>query len=204
MSMLSVKIIARSSALPVTFVLFLLSDGSAIASEPDSTPAEQVQTQQLNQNVTNANAAADAQSVEKNAVYQGQQKNYQEQLTVYRASQTNYEERAARYEAARDRYIAGHARYRRTIWPARYEQRLIVDTRDLLGTNLHTANGRAVGHVVEISLASGHVDAVRVTLDCSKGDVWIESADLRFDADKKVVMTNLNRQNLYEMTRETY
>lgn len=202
--MSSVKTIALSSALPVSFVLFLLSVGSATASQPGSTPAEQAQTQQLNQNVTDTNAAADAQSVEKKAVFQAEQKRYQEQLAVYRASQTNYEERAAGYEAARDRYIAGHARYHRAVWPARYEQRLIVDTRDLLGARVHTANGRTVGHVVEISLASGHVDALRVSLDHSKGGVWIESSDLRFDAGKKVVMTNLNRQNLLEMTHETY
>lgn len=200
--MTSLRTITLSSASTLCF--FLLAAGPAAASQPDSTPTEQAQTQQLNQNVTNTNAAADAQSVEKTAVYQGEQNRYQEQLAVYRASQTNYEERAASYEAARDRYVAGHARYQRAVWPARYEQRLIVDTRDLLGARVHTANGRTVGHVVEISLASGHVDALRVTLDRNRGDVWIESADLRFDADKKVVMTNLNGRNLNEMTRETY
>jgi sporulation protein YlmC with PRC-barrel domain len=125
-------------------------------------------------------------------------------LRHYRAGQTNYEERAVRYEAARERYIAGHARYQRLGWPARYEQRLIVDTTDLLGAPVHTANGRTVGHVVEIALGSGRVDALRVSLDSRRGDVWIESADLRFDADRKIVMTNLNRQDLYVMTRETY
>lgn len=202
--MLHAKTIALSSALPVSLVLLLLAAGPAGASQKDSTPAEKAQTQQLNQDVTNANAVTDAKSVEKTAVYQGEQTRYQEQLAVYRASQTNYEERAATYEAARDRYVAGHARYHRATWPARYEQRLIVDTHDLLGARVHTANGRTVGHVVEISMASGHVDALRVTLDSGRGDAWIESADLRFDADKKVVMTNLNRQNLFEMTHETY
>ncbi len=199
--MTSIRTITLSSA---SALCFLLAAGPAVASQADSTPAEQAQTQQLNQDVTNANAAADAQSVEKKAVYQGQQNRYQEQLAVYRESQANYQERAASYEAARDRYIAGHARYHRAVWPARYEQRLIVDTNDLLGANVHTANGRTVGHVVEIALASGRVDALRVTLDHSKGDVWIESADLRFDADKKVVMTNLNGRNLIEMTNEAY
>lgn len=58
--------------------------------------------------------------------------------------------------------------------------------------------------MVEIAMASGRVDALRVTLDHRKGDVWIESADLRFDADKKVVMTNLNSRNLFEMTKLSY
>lgn len=202
--MLSVKNFALPSAFPVGFVVFLLAAGPAMASEPDSTPAEQAQTQQLNQNITNANTAADAKSTQDNAAFQAQQARYQEQLAVYKAGQKNYEERAADYLAARDRYVAGHARYHRVSWPSRYEQRLIVDTNDLLGARVHTANGRTVGHVAEIALASGRVDALRVTLENGGGDVWIESTDLRFDADKKVVMTNLNRRDLYAMTHETY
>ncbi len=202
--MMSVKTIALSGALPVSFALVLLTAGPAAAAQPDSSPAEQAQTQQLNQDISNANTAADAQSAQNNAAYEAQQARYQEQLAVYKAGQKNYQERAAAYLAARDRYIAGHARYHRTAWPARYEQRLIVDTNDLLGARVPTSNGRSVGHVAEIALASGRVDALRVTLDNSRGDVWIESADLRFDADKKVVMTNLNRRDLYVMTHESY
>lgn len=202
--MMSVKSLALSSAFPVSFALFLLITGPAAASQPDSSPAEQAQTQQLNQNITNANSAADAKSSENNAMYQDQQARYQEQLAVYKASQENYQERAETYLAARDHYIAGHARYHRLAWPARYEQRLIVDTNDLLGARVHTSNGRTVGHVAEIALLSGHVDALRVTLDNGRGDVWIQSADLRFDADKKVVMTNLNRRDLYVMTHDSY
>ena len=202
--MMSVKNAALLGASAIGFVLVLLAAAPATASGPDSTPAEQAQTQQLNQNISNGNAAADGQNAENNAAYQAQQARYQEQLAVYKASQTNFEERAMRYEAARDRYIAGHARYHRDAWPASYEQRLIVDTNDLLGANVHTSNGRTIGHVVEIALASGRVDALRVTLDRNRGDVWIESADLRFDADKKVVMTSLDRRDLYVMTRETY
>jgi hypothetical protein len=202
--MMSVKTFALSGASSLCFALVLLTAGPAAASEPDSTPAEQAQTQQLNQDITDANTAAVAQSDQNNAVYQAQQDRYQEQLRIYKAGQTNYEERSARYLAARDRYIAGHARYHRAAWPARYDHRLIVDTNDLLGADVHTSNGRTVGHVVEIALASGRVSALRVTLNNSRGDVWIESADLRFDADNNIVMTNLDRRDLYVMTRETY
>ena len=202
--MKSVKTLALSGASSLAFALVLLTAGPAAASQPDSSPAEKAQTQQLNHNITNANANADAQSTEKTAVYDAQTTRYQEQLSVYKAGQTNYEERAATYLAARDRYVAGHAGYHRAAWPSRYEQRLIVDTNDLLGARVRTSNGNTVGHVAEIALASGRVDALRVTLDNSRGDVWIESADLRFDADKKLVMTNLNRRDLYVMTHETY
>jgi hypothetical protein len=202
--MISVKTLALSSASSLCFALVLSAAGPAAASQQDSTPAELAQTQQLNQNITNANTAADAQSAQNNTLYQAQQDRYREQLRLYRASQTNYEERAASYEAARERYIAGHARYHRAAWPVRSNQRLIVDTNDLLGARVHTSDGRTIGRVEEIALASGRVDALRVTLDHSRGDVWIESADLRFNADQNVVMTNLDRQDLYEMTHETY
>ncbi|GAA0541287.1 sporulation protein YlmC with PRC-barrel domain [Rhizomicrobium palustre] len=189
--------------LPVSFAFFL-SLAAPAAAQPVSTPAEQTQTQQLNQNITDANRAADAKKAENNALYQQQQARYQEQLTVYKAGQKNYQERAAIYLAARDRYIAGHAQYQRATWPARYQQSLIVDTNDLLGARVRTSNGRTVGQVAEIALLDGRVDALRVTLDNRRGDVWVDSGDLRFDADKKVVMTNLNRRDLYIMTQETY
>lgn len=194
---------SKTVSLSGAFVLFL-SSGAALASQPDSTPAEQAQTQNLNQSVAHANAVSDAQNVEKNAVYQAQVDRYQQQLKVYRANQENYQERAAAYLAARDRYISAHARYRRGSWPASYDQRLIVDTNDVLGANVSTVNGHVVGHVVEIALLSGRVSAVRVALDGKNGDVWIESPELRFDADKKLVMTNLDRHDLYEMSRDTY
>jgi sporulation protein YlmC with PRC-barrel domain len=202
--MMSVKTFALSSAFPVSFALFLLAAGPAAASEQNSTPAEKAQTQQLNQTVSDVNSVADAQSVEKNAVYKGQQDRYQQQLRLYRTGQQNYQERSANYLAARERYIAGHAAYHRAAWPVSFNQRLIVNTNDLLGADVHTANGRTVGHVVELALLSGQVSALRVTLDNGRGDVWIESPDLRFSAERKVVMTNLDRRDLYLMSHESY
>jgi hypothetical protein len=196
---MSPKILSLSGAFAV-----LLCAGPALASQPDSTPAEQAQTQQLNQGVSNSNAVADAQNTEKSAVYQAQVDRYQAQLKVYRANQTDYHERAAAYLAARDRYVAAHARFHRGMWPASYDQRLIVDTNDLLGANVATVHGKVVGHVVEIALVSGHVSALRVSLDNQAADVWVEAPDLRFDADKKLVMTNLDRNDLYEMSHDTY
>lgn len=202
--MMAFKSVSLSGALPLCFVALLLSAGRTVASEPNSTPAEKSQTQQLNQSITHANAVSDAETAEKSAVYQAQVDRYQEQLKVYRAGQENYEERAAAYLAARDRYVSAHARYHRASWPADADKRLIVDTNDLLGADVHTWNGHTVGHVVEIALISGKVSALRVSLDSRKGDVWIESPDLRFNADKKFVMTNLSRRDLNAMSRDTY
>jgi multidrug efflux pump subunit AcrA (membrane-fusion protein) len=198
--MQSVKTIALWGVLAPCFALVL--SGAAFA-QP-STPAEQSQTQQLNQNITDTNAAAVAQSDQANAEYQAQQQQYQEQLRLYKANRQNYEERSSRYYAARDRYISSHARYHRYGWPSRYEHSLVVYTAELLGARVQTYNGRTVGRVEELALANGHVDAVRVVLDSGRGDIWIESADLRYDSNRRVVMTNLDRRDLYEMTRITY
>lgn len=200
--MISSKTFSR--VVPLGLAAFLLASSASFASEPDSSPAEKAKTQQLNQSVSQANAVSDAQSAEKNAVYQAQVDRYREQLKAYRAGQADYQERAADYLAARDRYVAGHARYHRVSWPASASERLIVDTTDLLGADVHTSAGHTVGHVVEIALVDGQVNALRVQLDTKKNDVWIEATDLRFDADKKVVMTNLDRHDLDDMSRATY
>jgi hypothetical protein len=200
-NMHSVKTIALWGVLAPCFALVL--SGAAFSETLPSSPAEQAQTQQLNQNITDANTAAVAQS-DKNAAYLAQQKQYQDQLVLYRANRANYEERSVRYYAARDRYISAYAPYHRYGWPSRYEHSLVVYTADLLGAPVKTYNGHTIGQVEELALANGHVDAVRVALDNGRGDIWVESADLRFDADKKVVVTNLGRNDLYLMTRITY
>ena len=203
--MKSTKTSALLGSSSLCFVLLL--SGAAFGQSSNSqtsSPAEQEQTQQLNQGISDANKAVDEQSDRDNAQYGAEQQRYREQLRQYRRRVKNYEEKADHYEASRDRYVASHARYHRTAWPRRYEHRLIVDTRDLLGARVHTSSGRAVGHVVEVAMASGRVDALRVTLDRGRGDVWIEAADLRFDSGRKVVMTNLDRRDLYEMSRDAY
>ena len=202
--MKSIKTLALLGASSLCFALVLLAAGPAASSEPDSTPAEQAATQQLNQNITDANTAAVAQSDQANAEYQAQQQLYQQQLQQYKASRQNYEERSARYYAARDRYISAHARYHRYGWPSRYEHSIVVYKAELLGARVETYNGRTVGHVEELALVNGHVDAMRVTLNRGRGDVWIESTDLRFNADEGVVKTDLDRHDLYEMTHESF
>jgi len=194
--MSSAKSLILWSALASCFVL-ISPDAAFAQTTVLSSPAEKAQTQQINQNITDANNAANEQ-------YRQNEARYQEQLLQYRASNRNYHEQAARYEAARERYAAQRARYRRGNWPANYQHSIIVETNALLGARVETSNGKSAGHVEEIALASGRVDALRVTLDRNKGDVWIDAADLRFDANKKLVLTDLDNLDLYEMTHETY
>ena len=192
--MKSIRTIAIWGVLAPCFALAL--SGAAFAQS--STPTERAQTQTLNQNIIVANDTAAVQNDENNARFQAQ-------LKQYRASQRNYEEKAARYEAEHDRYAAQRVRYHRGPWPTRYEHNIVVYTADLLGARVLTYNGNTIGRVDEIALVpNGHVDALRVTVDSGRGDVWIDSADLRYDADKKVVLTNLDRNDVYLMTRERY
>jgi len=134
-----------------------------------------------------------------------QQQVYQQQQQQYLSQEQKYEEQAERYRAARDRYATERAHYRRGAWPARYEQSIVVDSTDLLGARVQTANHHLVGYVEEIARGTGgHVDALRVELDRNGGDVWVDAGDLRFDADEKLVMTDLSRQDLNAMSRETF
>ncbi|MGA7675100.1 MAG: PRC-barrel domain-containing protein [Rhizomicrobium sp.] len=175
-----VKTLALWGVLAPCFALLLSSAAIAQSSPSDTTPAQN------------------------DAQYQAQQQQYQEQLQIYKANEKNCEEKAARYEAARDRYIAAHARYHRDLWPSRYEHDIVVYKTDLLGARVATSNGHVVGHVEELALAGGHVDALRVALDRDRGDVWIEAIDLRFDADEKLVVTDLDREDLYAMSHESF
>ena len=150
-------------------------------------------------------AFAQSTQTEANAQYQQQLLQYQQQQSQYQAQRQNYVAQAMRYQAARDHYRSERAAYHRFGWPAHYEHSIIADKGELLGAPVRTYNGRTVGHVEELSLSPmGHVDAIRVTLDRNDRNVWIESADLRFDADARIVMTNLDRDDLYVMSNETY
>ena len=150
-------------------------------------------------------AFAQSTQTEANAQYQQRLLQYQQQQAQYQAQKQNYDAQATRYLAARDHYRADRARYHRFGWPAHYEHSIIADKGELLGAPVQTYNGRDVGHVEELALSpSGHVDAIRVTLDRNNRNVWIESADLRFDAAARVVMTNLDREDLTIMSNETY
>ena len=149
-------------------------------------------------------SAAFAQSTSSDSATPAQQ-TYQDQQQQYQTQERKYEAQADRYEAARDHYTAARAMYHRDRWSARYEHRIIVDTSELMDARVQTANGHVVGHVEEIARGPGnHVNAVRVALDRNNGEVWVDSGDLRFDADNKIVMTDLDREDLRVMSRETY
>lgn len=181
------------------YFLFLVSPFLILVAawaQTDS-PAAVQQTQQLNQGQTMQGAQANAQYQEQLAIYQQQQADYQ-------ARKAQYEAQASRYLAARDRYAAERARYHRGDWPSRYEKLTFVDTDALIGAPVETYSGTAVGHVDDIARVGGRVDAVRVALDDGSSRVWVDRGDLKYDADGRLVVTNLARHDLYSMSKEQY
>jgi hypothetical protein len=60
-----------------------------------STPAEKAQTTDLNNQVSSANHAADAQSDDNNAQYQAQHQEYRDQLQQNQAEKHQYQEQTA-------------------------------------------------------------------------------------------------------------
>jgi len=179
-----------------------------------STPAEHAQTENLNSQVQQNNAAADAQALQAQAAhdaqlaanradaaanqaqYDQQKQQYQQQLQQNQAAQQNYEDRTRAYYDLRSRYAAERAAYHRGVWPARFSSWRLQGDAHLIGSRVEIINGDHVGTVDAVARApGGRVEALYVTLDGGK-QVWIDEADIRFDTAGKVVMTNLDRADL--------
>jgi hypothetical protein len=165
-----------------------------------STPAEKAATAQINREVGAANAAVDAQAGANAAQYQAQQQQYQGQLQNNQAQQAEYADKNARYNALRTRYSVERAAYHRAVWPGRYRTWMVASTdANLIGGRVQLLSGSRVGTVTDTAHATnGDVTALLVRLDSNKV-VWIDSADVRYNRADGVVMTNLNRADLWSM-----
>jgi hypothetical protein len=175
-----------------------------------STPAEQAETAQINEQVGAQNAAADAKATSdtakaaaENAQFQAQQQQYQGQLQQNQAQQQDYQDRTAIYNRLQSRYAVERAAYRRGVWPNRYVKWVIVE-RDagLIGERVQLITGSRVGTVIDTAHgANGNVSALMVKLDSDK-IVWIDASDVRYNRADGIVMTNLNRADLRHMADE--
>jgi hypothetical protein len=172
-----------------------------------STPAEQAQTSEINNQVGAKNAAVDAKADADSAQYQAQQQQYQGQLQQNqtalqqnKAQQQDYQDRTAAYNSLQVRYAAERAAYHRGVWPSRYVKWVIVE-RDagLIGERVQLITGSRVGTVIDTAhIANGHVSALLVQLDSDK-IVWIDVADVRYNRADGIIMTNLDRADLRHM-----
>lgn len=207
----------------LVFSVFLLAaplsaqDRSAYPTN-DSTPAEKAETRALNNRIQADNAAsqaqaaqaqadyqaqraaANAQAASNDAQYQAQQQQYQERLQQNQEAQADYAARTAQYHALRARYAAERAAYRRGAWPESYRSwRLQSDAR-LVGDRVEIINGVRVGTVDYVVRGpDGRIEALAVTLDNGK-QVWIDEDDIRFNRTNGVIVTNLDRSDLYRMS----
>lgn len=178
--------------------VLLVSTAFCAWAEPPESPAEIQRTQELNRH----NAAAAQEAYQQS---QDQQQQYQQELQQYRAEHRHYEAQAASYEAQRDRYAAERAHYHRGEWPEHYEHLYLAPSEELLDAEVQTYDGRYIGHVEEVAHGpSGDVDALRVALRNDRGDVWVDKGDLRYDPDGKVVMTDLDLDDLRTMSKERF
>lgn len=168
-----------------------------------STPAEAAETARINQSVSDANHAADAQADANNARYQAQQRQYQNQLQQNQAQQDRYQDKTARYNALRARYAVERAAYHRGVWPDRYSKWVIVERdANLIGERVELITGNRVGTVVDAAhRPNGNIEALLVKLDNDK-IVWIDSNDIRYNRADGIVMTNLDRSDLHHMADE--
>jgi hypothetical protein len=172
-----------------------------------STPAEQAQTSEINNQVGAKNAAVDAKAAAESAQYQAQQQQYQGQLQQNQAAlqqnkaqQQDYQDRTAAYNSLQLRYAAERAAYHRGVWPNRYVKWVIVE-RDagLIGERVQLITGSRVGTVIDTAhIANGNVSALLVQLDSDK-IVWIDVGDVRYNRADGIIMTNLDRADLRHM-----
>ncbi|MBN9544068.1 MAG: hypothetical protein J0I19_01240 [Alphaproteobacteria bacterium] len=174
-----------------------------------STPAEQAETANLNNQVSQSNAEISAQDNNNQAKYRIEQQQYQQQMQQHQAQQDAYQdqkeawrEQRARYEVLRDRFRAERAAYHRNEWPSRIAEWRVKSDASLMHARVQLINGDHVGNVVAIARADDDViEALEVELDSGKA-VWIDSADARFDHASGQVITNLYASDLRHMADE--
>ena len=177
-----------------------------------STPAEQAQTQGLNeaeatapdQSTAPAETSADAQ-------YQQQQQQYQQQLQQNQQAQQDYQdqraayaEATAHYESLRARFAAERAAYHRDLWPRDYRAWELRPDFAVMHARVEITNGDHVGTVTGIARdRGGRIEGLEVSLDTGKM-VWIDASDARFNRTDGILMTDLNRADLHQMADERF
>jgi hypothetical protein len=190
----------------------------------ESTPAERAETRALNNQIQANNAAVDAQVAQdqanyqaqvaatnaqanvNDAQYQAQQQQYQNQLQQNQAAQQNYQAAKDDYEARnrayynlRARFAAERAAYRRGAWPSSWSTWRLQNDARLVGDRVEIIGGARVGTVdYVVRSSSGRIEALAVILDNGK-QVWIDENDIRFNRNSRVIVTNLDRGDLYRM-----
>lgn len=194
-----------------------------------STPAERAETQQLNQQAiegtTQSPAALNGEPVGTETAqsdqdqYGDQQQQYEDQQQQYQAQQQRYQQQRAQYHAARGQYIRDVrrydlARYEWTDYPHVYVYHyggprltrvyLLADpTHQLANVPIEGPSGRFIGKVRNVETApDGRPARIEVALNRAVS-VWVRPDHFRYDPEERVLFTDLDRDDLWDMPGAT-
>jgi hypothetical protein len=200
------------------------------ANSQDSTPAERAQTQQLNQQSTSGTTQSPSQlngeaapeqtlAQSDSGEYQDRQQNYEDQQQEYQDRQQRYDDQREQYREQRHQYVRDLrrydlARYEWTDYPRVYVYRyegpqlrrlyLIADpTHQLAQVPVEGPSGRFIGKVRDVQTGvDGRPVRVEVALN-RVVSVLVPPGHFRFDADSRVLFTDLTRDELWSMPGAT-
>jgi hypothetical protein len=153
-----------------------------------STPQEQAQTAELNQQAADSAAQSNAPASAAQTRYQAEQQQYQNQLQQneqaqrdYQSQKQTYQNEAARYEDLRDRFAAERAKYHRDLWPYDYRPWELRPDYQVMNARVEITNGDHVGTVTALARDPyDRIEGLEVTLDDGKV-VWVDADDARFN-----------------------
>lgn len=176
-----------------------------------STPAEQSQTANLNDQASSNAQQSNSQTDNSDAQYQAQQQQYQQQLQQnqraqrdYQSQRQAYDDQTAQYENLRARFAAERAAYHRDLWPADYRPWELRPDYQVMHARVEITNGDHVGTVTGLARdGGGRIEGLEVSLDNGKM-VWIDAADARFNRTDGILMTDLDRTDLRQMADERF
>jgi hypothetical protein len=177
----------------------------------ESTPAEMQQTDQLNQQSTDAAASDRATQAQDQTQYQDQQQQYNDQMQNYHAQQQ-------RYQFNRERYNANLAAYNLAQYEWNYPAPVVYrydgyglqplylmaePSQQLWQVPVAGPGGHWVGRVRNVETApDGRPSRVEIALN-RRVSVWVHPGDLRFDPYERVLYTDLSREDLWDMPGAT-
>jgi len=188
------------------------NDGSYVTQAPQySTPAEQQQTRALNQQAANG-APQDSEYGQQSGPPPAQQQEYDQQ-------QQQYQEQRQRYEADSAQYRANLRAYDRAAYdwsypaPIVYEygddrrlQRLYLiaePSQQLAHVPIEGPDGRFIGRVRNVETApDGRPARLEIALN-RRVSVWVEPGNFRFDPQDRILLTNMTRDDLWQMPGAT-
>ncbi len=165
------------------------------------TPAERSQTDTLNAGAADdATDAADdnaATTATQNGDYNAARSDYDRKIQENQADRAAYERDRARYHTERAGYVH---RWDAFYGYSRFRDVDRMNSGDLVGLRVNARAGVAVGRIRDVDTDSdGHV--TRVAVHLRGGDVaWLDPDDLRFDPAGHVAVTDLTRDQVYDMS----